>query len=137
MSRDLTPKECDYIQKTYSMPNFTNVYVEENGEKIYMYSEEDRALANKYPRLGTFGFDLLSHCQQNGVVSSDKGQVILQKIEDYFNGKDIDDKELAENTQKWYEGKYCPGYYMNDNNAEFAAYLKRKISEQFILNKED
>ena len=45
-----------------------------------------------------FGGDLVNCCQDIGVFSSEKGYQIIQAIEDYFNGKEMEDKELLEKT---------------------------------------
>lgn len=133
MSRDLTPKELRIMQKATNMENLVDTFMITIGDKTMpAYTDEQRELAHAYPSLGHFGFDMLNVCRTNGVYSSEEGKKLLQKLEDYFNGIEIDDKELADNAQKWYEGNFCPGYYMNDNNSEFAAYLKSKISAKIF-----
>ncbi|MBQ8218419.1 MAG: hypothetical protein IJZ79_01380 [Bacilli bacterium] len=129
MSRDLTPKELDIITKNNTMPNLVDTLTIKIGEtNMPAYSEEQKELAHTYPKLGRFGFDMLNSCRLNGVYSNEDGKKLLQKLEDYFNNIDINDRELSEAAQAWYEGVYCPGYYMNDNDSEFAAYLKSRIS---------
>lgn len=129
MSRDLTPKELDFIQKQSSFSNLIDNLVITIGDRTMpAYSDEQRAMAHAYPKLSNFGFDMLNNCRLNGVYMSEDGKRLLQKVEDYFNGIDIEDKELKDAAQSWYEGTFCPGYYMNDNDSEFAAFLKSKIS---------
>jgi hypothetical protein len=91
-----------------------------------MNSTEHDDLVYIYPKLSKIGYDMLYICKQIGVYSSEDGKKLLQKIEDYFNGQDIEDKELASNAQRWYEGTFSKGYYMNDNDSTFAEYLKSK-----------
>ena len=67
---------------------------------------------------------MLMICHEYGVLSSEKGKTILQEIEDYFNGKEISNKELLDKTISWYEGNLMPGYYMSENNEAFASYIK-------------
>ena len=81
-----------------------------------------------YPNLNKSSSDLLEICYQIGLFSTNEGRAIVQKVEDYFAGKEIVDKQLSESIKAWYNGTFSPGYYMNDNNAEFARYLKSKIS---------
>ena len=133
MSRDLTPKELDYLQRRENIPNLIMSLMMQMGDKMVpAYSDEQKEMTSRYPKLGMFGFDMLKRCMNNGVYQDERGKVILQQIENYFNGQEIEDKELAENTQRWYEGNFCPGFYMNDNNCEFADYLKSLISARVI-----
>ena len=133
-SYDLTPKQVDELQKLYNMPNIVDNLKIKIGEEETMdaYTDEQKELSHRYPKLGMFGFDMLQMCQELGVFSTDRGKAVIQKVEDYFNGIDIEDKELADSAQRWYEGTFCPGYYMNDNNSEFAQYLKSLTKERFI-----
>ena len=126
MSRDLTPKEVRMIQEHYNMPNIvdTLVFVSNDGTKTPVYSNEQKEISHRYNKLGTFGFDMLMICHEYGVLSSEKGKTILQEIEDYFNGKEISNKELLDKTISWYEGNLMPGYYMSENNEAFASYIK-------------
>lgn len=98
-----------------------------------MYSDEQKELAHQYPKLSKFGIYMLEVCRQNGVYSSEKGRELLKKIESYLNGQELDDKELQNNVQAWYEGTFCPGYFVNDNDSEFANYLKRLISNKILV----
>ena len=133
MSKSLTPKELDYLQRRENIPNITmSLMVQIGEEMIPAYSDEQKEMASRYPKLGMFGFDMLNRCMNNGVYQDERGKAILQQIENYFNGQEIEDKELAENAQKWYEGNFCPGFYMNDNDCEFADYLKSRISARVI-----
>lgn len=99
-----------------------------------MISDEQKELAHLYPKLSNIGFDMLDMCRRNGVCDSEKGRELLQKIESYFKGQELDDKELQANVQAWYEGTFCPGFFMNDNNSEFANYLKSLITARVIHN---
>lgn len=129
MSRSLTPKELDNLLKFSNVPNLINTLTITIEDKLMpVYDNIQIEMANAYPKLGKFGFDMLNYCRLNGVYFNEDGKQLLQKIENYFNNIDIDDKELADAAQRWYEGIFCPGYYMNDNNSEFAAYLKSRIS---------
>lgn len=128
MSRDWTPQQLDYVQKTMDMPNL-NVSLQlvlPDGSTEPFYSEEDIALSLKYPHLGRFGFDMLNCCRQIGVLSSKEGENLIQQVENSFNGE-IEDLDLYQKTQLWYTGEFCPGYYMDGNNTEFAQYLKEKM----------
>ena len=98
-----------------------------------MYSDEQKELAHQYPKISQFGLNMLEVCRQNGVYSSEKGRELLEKIESYFNGQELEDKELQYNVQAWYEGTFCPGYFVNDNDSEFANYLKRLISNKILV----
>ena len=129
MSRELTPKELEYIQKYYNIPNIVDSLVTQIGDTIMpTYTDEQKELAHRYPNLGMFGFDLLDACRGNGLYSNENGKSLLQQIENYFSGINIEDKELASAAQAWYEGVFSNGYYMNDNNSLFADYLKSRIS---------
>lgn len=133
MSRDLTPKELDILIKTTNAPNIVDTLTIKIGEETMpVYSEEQKELSHLYPRLGRFGFDLLVECKNIGLCSTENGKNLLQKVEDYFNNIELEDKELANSIQSWYEGTFCPGYYMNDNNSEFALYLKSRISAKSL-----
>ena len=125
MSRDLTPMELDYIQKITNMPNITDNLFNEDGS--YVYNDEQREMTHKYNRLGMFGFGFLELCRENGLLN--KAEEIIQQIEDYFNGADID-KNIAETAQKWYEGNLEPGYYMEDNNIAFYEFVKRLCNKE-------
>lgn len=130
MSRDLTPKELRIIQQAMKITDDavdTLRIVNSDGSETDVYSKEDKAIHHKYPTLSMFGGDLVNDCQDIGVFSSEEGCKIVQAIEDYFDGKEIKDKEFLEKTMLWYDGQLCPGHYMNNNNKEFAEYLKSKI----------
>lgn len=130
MSRDLTPKELRMILKAN---NITDNFVDNlkavlpDGTTAQVYSDEDRTIHHEYPALSMFGGDLINCCQYIGVFSSEEGCQIVQTIEDYFNSKEMEDKELLEKTLLWYDGQFCSGHYMDNNNREFAEYLKSKI----------
>lgn len=127
MSRDLTPRELDYIQKQYNIPNITLSLVDENNNPVF--SEEQRELAIQFPRLGAFGFDMLNFCRDMGVLNDKRGLQLLKEVESYFNGATIN-KELANTTQSWYEGKLEADYYMDNNNQAFASYLLHKMKQK-------
>lgn len=127
MSRDLTPMELDYVQKTNNMPNIADSLV--NADGSYVYTEEQREMSHRCTRLGMFGFDFLVCCKEDGILNSDTGKELIQQIEDYFNGAEIE-KELAETTQKWYEGQLEPGYHMYRNDEAFVEYIRLKINNQ-------
>lgn len=133
MSVDLTPKELDNLQRSKNIPNIVMSLTRQIGDKMVpAYSDKQKELASRYPKLGMFGFDMLNRCMNNGVYQDEKGKALLQQLENYFNGQEIEDKELANNAQQWYEGNFCPGFYMNDNDCEFADYLKSLISVKVI-----
>ena len=127
MSRDLTPKELDFIQKQSEIPNLTETLkIVINGVEEDAYTEEQKMMARTWPRLGMFGFDLLERCRSAGVLSSETGRSLIDQIESYFqSGETIDDPELQDKTIAWYEGQLVPGYYMTENDREFALYLKQ------------
>jgi hypothetical protein len=131
MSRDLTPKELRIILKANNIiENLIDLQVVlPDGTMSQVYSDEDKAIHHKYPTLSVFGGDLIDCCQDIGVFSSEEGCQLIKTIEDYFNGKELEDKELLEKTLLWYDGQFCPGHYMDNNNREFAEYLKSKISK--------
>ena len=131
MSRDLTPKELRMILKANNITeNLIDLQVVlPDGTMSQVYSDEDKAIHHKYPTLSVFGGDLIDCCQDIGVFSSEEGSQLIKTIEDYFNGKELEDKELLEKTLLWYDGQFCPGHYMDNNNREFAEYLKSKISK--------
>lgn len=130
MSRDLTPKELRIMQKAMNMTDDvvdTLLIVNSDGSETDVYSDEDKAIHNKYKTISMFDGDLVKLCQYNGLFSSDEGCQLFQQLEDHFNGKEIEDKELLHILLDWYEGRLCPGYTMDGNNEEFAEYLKSKI----------
>lgn len=131
MSRDLTPKELRMLLKANNITeNLVDLQVVlPDGTMSQVYSDEDKAIHHKYPTLSVFGGDLIDCCQDIGVFSSEEGSQLIKTIEDYFNGKELEDKELLEKTLLWYDGQFCPGHYMDNNNREFAEYLKSKISK--------
>ena len=129
MSRDLTPKELRMMQKAMNITDDvvdTLKIVNPDGSETDVYSDEDKAIHHKYKTISIFGGDLINCCQNIGVFSSEEGCQLIQTIEDYFNGKEMEDKELLEKTLLWYDGQFCPGHYMDNNNREFADYLKSK-----------
>ena len=130
MSRDLTPKELHMMQKVMNITDDivdTLRIVNPDGSETDVYSDEDKAIHHKYKTISTFGGDLVKLCQYNGLFSSDEGCQLFQQLEDHFNGKEIEDKELLHTLLDWYEGRLCPGYAMDGNNEEFADYLKSKV----------
>ena len=131
MSRDLTPKELRMLLKANNITeNLVDLQVVlPDGTMSQVYSDEDKAIHHKYPTLGVFGGDLIDCCQDIGIFSSEEGCQLIKTIEDYFNSKELEDKELLEKTLLWYDGQFCPGHYMDNNNREFAEYLKSKISK--------
>lgn len=131
MSRDLTPKELQMILKANNITeNLIDLQVVlPDGTMSQVYSDEDKAIHHKYPTLSVFGGDLIDCCQDIGVFSFEEGCQLIKTIEDHFNGKELEDKELLEKTLLWYDGQFCPGHYMDNNNREFAEYLKSKISK--------
>lgn len=131
MSRDLTPKELRMLLKANNITeNLIDLQVVlPDGTMSQVYSDEDKAIHHKYPTLNVFGGDLIDCCHDIGVFSSEEGCQLIKTIEDYFNGKELEDKEFLEKTLLWYDGQFCPGHYMDNNNREFAEYLKSKISK--------
>ena len=125
MSRDLTPRELDTIQKRMNMPNIVDdlVLVNADGTESPAYSNEDKILSHRYPKLGMFGFDMLSECRDNGVFDSKIGCEIVQQIEDHFNGKEISDIDLRNKVIAWYDGTLQPGHYMTENTQAMADYI--------------
>ena len=129
MSRDLTPQMIHESTKIYpDLANLVNnLMIEYKGETKPAYSDEQKELAHKYPNLGIFGFDFLMNCRKLGVFKVELGHQIVQLIEDIFSNGSIDDKELYDVTIKWYKGELVDGYYMEENDLEFAKYVKSKI----------
>lgn len=132
MSRDWTPKELHMVQKEMNMTEsiVNNLYhVDKDGNRIPFFPAESIETNNKYKTVGMFGGDLIDACLKLGLFNTEEGCQLFQQIEDYFNGKEIEDKELLDKTIAWYEGNLSPGYYMDDNNNAFAEYLKSRIKE--------
>lgn len=130
MSRDLTPKELDQLIKTTNPPNLTETLtISYNGTTQSAYSDDQKAIGRKYPRLGRFGFDFLMECKRLGIFSNQIGYDLVQHVENYFNGINIDDKELEEKIQLWYDGQLESGYYMEPNNEALAHYLKLRLTK--------
>lgn len=129
MSRDLTPKELDYMQRNNNMSNITDdLMIYFNGETFPAYSDEQKEISHRYAKLGMFGFDFLMQCKKLRILTSERGKEIIQQIEDSFsNNGTIEDKELAEMTKQWYEGQLVSGSDMTYNNIEFAEYIRDKI----------
>ena len=130
MSRDMTPKDLHMAQKALGITdNIVNhLYkINEDGTRTPAFSEKSITINNKYPVVSMFGGSLIDICLEIGVFSTEKGCQLFQQIEDYFKGKEIEDKELLDKTIAWYEGKLCPGYYMDANNGAFAEYLKFRL----------
>ena len=130
MSRDYTPRELDLTQQKYNIPELTQnlLKINDDGSLISPYSDELKVLVVKYPRLGRFGLDLLNLCLLNSVYENEQGKALLQKIEDYFENKPMSIDDFILNVKKWYDGKFCSGFYMDNNNIEFMEYLKKQIS---------
>lgn len=131
MSRDWTPYETRMVQKQYNIPNpVDRGWVIRIGEKEKpLFSEEDIELAHTYAQLGLWGFDFLRSCKRNGVLADEYGQQIIQSIEDYFNGAELENKELREKVDLWYNGELEPGYDLSDNNWALADYIRSLIKE--------
>lgn len=136
MSRDWTPCELRAAQKQFNIPNLADmewiIHIEGQEDKP-LYSEADIALAHTYNQLGLWGFDFLRECVRIGVLSNEKGQQIIQSIEDYYNGADLDNKELREKVDLWYEGQLEPGYDLYNNNLELANYIKTILNHDVEL----
>lgn len=113
MSKDLTPKELNYLQQSMNMPNIVENLKDEKGN--FVYTDSQRALANKYKKLGMFGFDMLELCKGYGLFCNEFILDLLDAIEGYFNGEAVDN-DLQTNIDRWYEGN-CSDY-------EFMQYLK-------------
>ncbi|MEE3344394.1 MAG: hypothetical protein VZS44_09910 [Bacilli bacterium] len=130
MSRDWTPYETRMVQKQYNIPNPVDcgwvIHIGEENEKP-LFSEEDIELAHTYAQLGLWGFDFLRSCKRNGVLADEYGQQIIQSIEDYFNGAELENKELREKVDLWYNGELEPGYDLSDNNWALADYIRSLI----------
>lgn len=132
MSRDMTPKELHMMQKTLDIKDNlvdTMYKINSDGSHTDVWSDEEKAVHHKYPTVSMFGAALIDACNRNGLFSTEDGQQLFGQIEDYFNGKDIEDKELLDNTVAWYNGEFCPGYYMGGNTKAFAEYLKHKMKK--------
>lgn len=129
MSRDWTPQMIHESTKIYpDLANLTDtLMIQVEGEYKPLYSDEQKELAHKYPNLGIFGFDFLMDCRKLGVFKVELGHQIVQLIEDIFSNGSIDDKELYDVTMKWYKGELANAYYMEENNLEFAKYVKDRI----------
>jgi len=131
MSRDWSPKELNMAQKHFKMGNLVDglVFVGTDGVETPFYTPEEIALSHKYTQLGMFGFDLLLMCKENGTLSSEKGKQLIEQIDNYFKGIEIEDTDLKEKTELWYNGQLVPGYYLEHNNMEFADYLKSRSKD--------
>ena len=133
MSRDMTPKDLHMFQRALNIKdNLVDTLYEINpdGSHTDVWSDEEKAIHHKYPTVSMFGAALIDTCNRNGLFSTEEGQQLFSQIEDYFNGKEIKDKELLNNTIDWYNGEFCPGYYMDGNNDAFYHYLKSKLDEK-------
>ena len=129
MSRDMTPKDLHMFQRAMNMKNnvVDSLYrINPDGSHTYAWSDEERAIHHKYPTVSMFGGALIDACNRNGLFSTEEGQQLFSQIEDYFNGKEIEDKDLLDKTIDWYNGELCSGYYMDGNTNAFAEYLKHK-----------
>jgi len=93
-----------------------------------LYNINEEQLKTLYPNLSKFGLNMLHCCDLNGLLNDEKGKQLLNKVEDYFNNIESDDEELNKAIKQWYDGVFCQGFFMNDNDSEFAKYLKSKIS---------
>ena len=130
MSRDLTPKELDYLIKATNAPNLTeSLMITYNGITKPAYSEDQKNIGRKYPRLNRFGFDMLMRCKNSGIFNTQKGTDLIQQVENYFNDIYIEDKDLSTKIQLWYEGQLEPGYYMGYNDEAFVNYIKSKCDD--------
>ena len=98
-----------------------------------MYNDEEKSIKHTYYNISRVGMNLLIICKNLGITSNDRGKKILNEVDTYLGGTAINNKELANNTQKWYEGVFCPGYYMNDNDSEFAYYLKKLMNSHEVF----
>lgn len=127
MSRDWTPKIVDMMVDEEQQRMVENMVVVIGDKKYPMYEKEDIELSHRYKKLGKCGFDFLMICKDMGVCSNDYGVQILQQIEDILNNNPVDDADLTEKTNLWYEGKLEPGCYMDANNQAFADYVYSKM----------
>lgn len=139
MSRDLTPKELDQLQKMYNLPNIVEtmkVSIGDLEQDVYclerdMYNEEQKILVRTYPRLGMFGFYFLELCRCVGILSNERGLNLIQEIENYFaNGENMSDPILQDKVIAWYEGKLCSGYYMAQNTEELVHIIIQQLNLQ-------
>ena len=133
MSRDMTPKDLHMFQRALNIKdNLVDTLYEINpdGSHTDVWSDEEKAIHHKYPTVSMFGAALIDICNRNGLFSTEEGQQLFSQIEDYFNGKEIKDKDLLDKTIDWYNCDLCPGYYMDGNTNAFYHYLKSKLNEK-------
>ena len=122
--RDRTPKELHMKSKESTIPNITDTLCKIiGGQKIMIYSDEDRAISHTYPNFSSCGLDVLLNCQS--FTKSNAGLQILEDIENHLSGIEIEDRELREKIDQWYVGNLS--YRMDNNNYEFEKYLKSKL----------
>ena len=136
MSRDWPPRmilESTKIYPELAKLTDTLMLVEKNGDTTPMYSDEEKEIAHKYYNLGICGFDVLMDCKRLGVFKSEKGQQLMQQIEDIIANNTSEDRELEEITKKWFNGQLEPGYYMDDNNEAFVQYIKNKLDKEIDI----
>ena len=128
MSRDLTPRELDIIQKELDLENITSNLVIKYGDiEVPAYTEEQKELSKSYPKLGMCGFDFLSMCKEKGILSTKLGKILIDEVEQVISGCDITYKEYKETILEWYDGELEPGYSMENNNIALVEYIENMI----------
>lgn len=128
MSRDLTPRELDIIQKELDLENITSNLVIKYGDiEVPAYTEEQQELSKSYPKLGMCGFDFLSMCKEKGILSTKLGKILIDEVEQVISGGDITYKEYKETILEWYDGELEPGYSMENNNIALVEYIENMI----------
>lgn len=128
MSRDLTPRELDMLQKETKCGNIAlDLKIKIGDKEIDYYSNEDKDLILAYSKLGMFGVDFLFKCKNKGILSTKLGKSYVDEVEKVLNGEDIPYKEFKETILDWYNGKLEPGYDMAYNNEALVEFIMNML----------
>lgn len=124
MSRDLTPRELDLLQRETNCGNLAlNLKIKIGDKEQDFYSEDEKELISAYPKLGMFGVDFLIKCKEKGLTSNTLGRAHIDDVESVLSGEDIPYKEFKEVILDWYNGKLEPGYDMSYNNEALVDFI--------------
>lgn len=136
MSRSWTPREMYYADKMIqekmgeSLRNRKFTYVETNGNKIPMESEQDLKIRKQFKELG-FLFDLLPKLYKEFSNHPKYRNRVLTELEEHLKDLIVQDAGNNDDTVwLWYIGKLDKGFYYNKyNNELFYNYISNKIIE--------
>lgn len=114
MGRDWTPREWDKHPVCRFMIDGV-AWIDDDGNKYPAISDKKRKAYEMFPHLKLVGLGIIQLCEENGILDTEKGLAAIGCVEDIINGKK-ENSDFAEKVRLWYDGKLCPGYYLDDND---------------------